>query len=247
MKKSILIVEDDELVRDILKCAFEREYTVLEASRYSEAIKQVQNPLDLAIIDYDLPERNGFDVLDAIRETIPALPAIIITAYSHDGLVIRALRAGATDYIKKPLCLKCLRSRLSEILEERKMDELHCTADSRDQFIMDGISLYIEENYMKELTRKTVMRMSEMNRNKFSKAFKNRCGLTFKAYLRKIKVRNAVELLKNSDLSITEIADLTGYGDITHFERVFRQECWQSPQEYRNMWKSDRSSQAIST
>jgi len=247
MKKSILIVEDDGLVRDILKCALEREYTVLEASRYSEAVGQLKNPLDLAIIDYDLPELDGFDVLEAIREAIPALPAIIITAYSHENLIIRALRAGATDYIRKPLCLKYLRSRLSEILEEREMDEHQCTADSREHFIIDGISLYIEENYMKELTRKTLTDIARMNRNKFSKAFKNRCGLTFKAYLRKIRIRNAVELLKNPDLRIMEIADLTGYGDVTHFERVFRQECQMSPQQYRNMWKTDRSSQTIST
>jgi len=183
MRKTILIVEDDKLVRDILKCALEREYIILEASRYSETIEQLKNPVDLALIDYDLPDRDGFEVLNALREAIPALPAIIITAYSQEELVIKAIKAGVTDYIKKPMCLKYLQSKLSEIFGGNKVEELPIVVESRDKFIIDGVSLYLKENYMKELPRKKIMNMAGMNRNKFSKIFKERVGLTFKSYL----------------------------------------------------------------
>src|SRR4030042_293201 len=159
MKKSILLVEDDVVVRDVLKQALEREYIILEASRYSEAIEQLTNRIDLALIDYDLPDRDGFEVLNAIRETTPIIPSIIITAYGDEELALKALRAGATDYMKKPLSLKYLRSKLSQILYENKVDEEPEIVESRDKFIMDGVTLYLKENYMKELTRKAIMSM----------------------------------------------------------------------------------------
>lgn len=89
------------MVRDMIKDAFEREYNVLEASGYSDAIKLFRYPFDLALIDYVLPDSDGFEVLKAIREAKPALPAIIMTSYSNENIAIKAIRTEVTDYIKK--------------------------------------------------------------------------------------------------------------------------------------------------
>jgi DNA-binding response OmpR family regulator len=76
-RKTILIVDDDAVIRDIVKSFLIREYDILEASGYSEVINLLSQPIDLAIIDYILPDCDGFDVLKAIRKAKPALPAII--------------------------------------------------------------------------------------------------------------------------------------------------------------------------
>jgi putative two-component system response regulator len=104
-KKTILIVEDDTVVREVIKDALKREYNVLEASNYSEAVKLLGHSVDLAIIDYILPDSDGFEVLKAIREEKIALPAIIMTGYSNEAVVIKALRSAVADYIKKPIKL----------------------------------------------------------------------------------------------------------------------------------------------
>jgi YesN/AraC family two-component response regulator len=232
-KKSILLVEDDAVVRDMIKFVLERKYKVLEASRYSEAVNLLKNPIDLAIIDYSLPDKDGFDVLKAVRKARPSIPVIIITAYSSESLAIKAVRAGATDYIKKPLSLKDLMKRLSEILEGENSNGYSEEMIRRYEFIMDGITSYIENNYNKDLTLDKLARIACMDKYKFCRAFKEKFGQGFRSYLNRIRIRNAAELLKNLDLSITEIAFFVGYGSVEHFERVFKKSYRVSPREYR--------------
>lgn len=239
-RKSILLVEDDANVRNIIKFALERNYRVLEASGYLEAIDHLSKPVDLALIDYVLPGRDGFELLKAIREIKPTLPAIIMTAYSNETVAIEALRAGATDYIKKPLSLRYLMIRVSEILGE-EIDVRHTEEDNgppegvenKDEFIMDGIAAYIEEKYMEVLTLDKLAVMAGMNKFRLCRAFKERFGQTFKSYLNSVRIKNAKELLKSPDLSISEIAYIAGYGSIVHFERIFKKRCGMSPKEYR--------------
>lgn len=139
-KKTVLLVEDDALVRDMLRSAFEMEYNVLEASGCSEAAGLLQNPIDIALIDYMLPDGDGFDVLKSVREVKPNLPIIMMTAYSTEGIVIRALRAGAAEYIKKPLVLAHLRRKVSDILGGKKGEELTERSVTNEEFLLDSIA-----------------------------------------------------------------------------------------------------------
>jgi len=235
-KKTILLVEDDALVKDVLRSAFEREYSVLEASGCSEAAELLRNPIDIAIIDYMLPDGDGFDVLKAIREVKPELPIIVMTAYSTEGVVIRALRAGVTEYVKKPLILASLRKKVSDILVGKRGEELNeylIENNSREEFLLDGIAAFIENNYADDLTRDDLAERVGMNKYKFSKLFNDRFGETVKSYINKIRVKKAAELLGKHGLNIREIAFSVGFGSIEHFDRIFKEIHGISPKEYR--------------
>lgn len=236
-KKTILLVEDDTVVREVIKDALKREYNVLEASGYSEAIKLFSYPIDLALIDYILPDGDGFEVLKAIREVKPELPAIIMTAYSNENVVLMAIRTEVADYIKKPLKLAYLRKRLSVILGNTEKDKKNNNnfegLESREEFILDSVAAYLEEKYMKELTLDKVAGIACMSRFRFCRTFKERFGQSFVLYLNSIRVKNAAELLKKPNLTITEISQFVGYKSITHFERMFRTIYGISPGEYR--------------
>jgi len=233
-KKSVLLVEDDGVVRDVIKGVLEPEYNVLGASDYSEAVKLLRNPIDIAIIDYVLPDRDGFEVLKAVREMVdPTLPAIVMTGYSDENVLIKAIRTEVADYIKKPLNLTYLKRRLSEIFGGEDNNKYHESVETREEFILDGIAAYIEEGYMKDLTLDKLARMACMSRFKFCRAFKERFGQTFISYLNSIRIKNAANLLKNYNLSITEIAYFVGYRSAAHFNRVFKAAYKISPREYR--------------
>jgi YesN/AraC family two-component response regulator len=238
-KKTILLVEDDDVVRDMIRGALQRGYRVLEASKCSEAAKKLPNRFDLALIDYDLPDGDGFEVLERIREMQPAMPVIMMTGFSRKDLVIRALRAGVTDYIEKPICFKYLLSKIARVLggpgvvEVNEPDTNRGAAENRDEFVVDGIAMHIREYYMRDLPLNAVSKMANMNRSKFCAIFKKRFGQTFTAYLKNVRVRNASELLRNSSLSVTEISHAVGYGSVVHFDRVFRDVHGLSPKEYR--------------
>ncbi|HXX53538.1 MAG TPA: response regulator transcription factor, partial [Thermodesulfovibrionales bacterium] len=206
----------------------------LEASKYSEAIGHLKERIDLALIDYALPDRDGFEVLRAIREVKPSLPAIMMTAYSSENVVIKALRVGATDYIRKPLSFAYLMKRLSQILGGHLEVKLNDDAQTREEFIMEGVAAYIEDKYREDLTLDQLAAMACMNRFKFCRAFKKKLGQSFISYLSSIRVNKAEKLLReHRDLNITEIALAVGYGNVGHFGRVFRTVYGVSPTEYR--------------
>ncbi len=236
--KTILVIDDDPHVRDILKGALEREYTVVDASNYAETKRLIRHPFDLAIIDYILPDSDGFDVLKALREAYPALPAIIMTGYSNEDVVIKAIRYTVADYIKKPLSLGYLRMRIAEIFGQGKVGEyVEEGVNRRDDFIFDGIATHIRENYMKDLTLDKLSRMACMSRFRFCRGFKKRFGLSFISFINDIRVNKAAALLKNPALRIRDIAHSVGYGSFSQFERIFKRLHGISPREFRSRIK----------
>ena len=115
-KKSILLVEDNTLLRCLLRDYLGRSYNVYEASGYQEAIEHLDSHIDLAITDHDLPDRDGFEVIKAFRKINPTIPFIMITGNGHESIEKKALKFGVADYIEKPLRIKHLEQRISEIL-----------------------------------------------------------------------------------------------------------------------------------
>jgi YesN/AraC family two-component response regulator len=233
MKKTLLLVDDDVLIRDILKSALEMDYRVLEADCYEAAVRLVAQPIDFAIIDYLLPDRDGFEVLRALRETYPALPAIMMTGHSNENVVIKAIRSTVADYIKKPLNLAYLRLRVSQILRETQGNGPLAHMQNSEESILEGVAGYIKENYMKDVTLDQLSRMACMNRFKFCRAFKKKFGKSFVSYTNKIRIDRADDLLRNTDLNIIDIAYLVGFQSVVHFGRIFKRIHGIAPREYR--------------
>lgn len=232
-KKCVLIVEDDIVVRNVIKDSLQKQYNVIEASTYSDIMKLLDHTIDFALIDYILPDADGFDVLQTLRKSNQALPAIIITGYGNESVAMKAVRTDVIDYIKKPINISYLKKRLSEIFGDKENNKHYACVESRDDFILDGIISHIEEKYMKHITLEKAASMACMNKFKFCRAFKERYGQTFISYLNSIRVKNAAELLRNNNLSITEIAYFVGYGSVVHFDRVFRSVYGITPRDYR--------------
>jgi two-component system response regulator YesN len=234
-RKSILIVEDEAVVREMIKGALELEYCVLEASGYVEAVGHLNSHVDLALIDYALPGRDGFDVIEAVRAVKPAIPVILMTAYGSESM---AIRAGVVDYIRKPLSFAYLMKRLSEILGVNSPRRFG-NALTREEFIMDGIAAHIEERYRENLSLDGLSQMACMSKSGFCRAFKSRFGSSFLSYLNAFRLKKAAKLLDEKDWNITAIASFVGYHNVAHFGRMFRTMYGMSPSEYRRLRKKE--------
>lgn len=232
-RKNILLVEDDDVLRNLIRGALEQQYHVLEATTTAEASGLSDAHIDLALIDYSLPDGNGFDVLKTLREVKPGVPVIMMTAYSTENLAIKAFRLGVTDYLKKPMSFAYLRGKLSELLEGKMNEGSSENRERGEVFVMECIVAFIEENYMKKINRDKLAEKACMDRYKFSRLFKERFGQNIKSYLNNVRTQRAAELLNNQDLSIAEVAFSVGYGSVPHFYRVFRELYGISPGEYR--------------
>jgi putative nucleotidyltransferase with HDIG domain len=103
-QRTVLIVDDDALVRETLQFVLEDNgYTVYATASGAEALHMLrQQPIDLVLTDIFMPGMNGFELLHQIRECAPDIPVILITGYGSIEMARDALKQGASDFITKP-------------------------------------------------------------------------------------------------------------------------------------------------
>lgn len=92
---------------------------------------------------------------------------------------------------------------------------------------------YIKENYQEPIKLEDMARLSGMAPTYFSNLFKNTLNKPFIKFLNEVRIRNAMDMLKETNYNITEISMLVGYNHLTHFNRVFKQVTGVTPTDYR--------------
>ena len=117
-KPKVLVVEDDPAVRRGLADALDfADYHVLECSCGDSALETLLSAeIDLVLLDVMLPGRDGFELLDEVRQCRPTLPVIMVTARGAEEDRIRGLRNGADDYVVKPFSARELLARVEAVL-----------------------------------------------------------------------------------------------------------------------------------
>ncbi len=119
----ILVVDDEELIRDLLKMVLMDEgYTVVTATDGEEAIQRLESsPFDLVITDLVMPKVNGVEVLRAAKRIDPNYPVMVITGYPSVETVTKLVRLGAGDYLTKPFNLDVVKVTVAKLLELSRM------------------------------------------------------------------------------------------------------------------------------
>jgi len=120
----ILIVDDEEVLRDVLQAVLQREgFDVVLAASGEEALSVLDTDaeVDLLILDIMLPGISGIDTLRAVRISNPSLPVIVITAFSSIDGAIEAMKHGAFHYIPKPFKNEEVILTVNKALEQRRL------------------------------------------------------------------------------------------------------------------------------
>jgi DNA-binding NtrC family response regulator len=120
----VLIVDDEEVLRDVLDAVLRREgFDIITAASGEEALSVLDSTeeVDLVILDVMLPGISGIDTLRAMRISNPALPVIVITAFSSIDGAIEAMKQGAFHYIPKPFKNEEVVLTVNKALEQRRL------------------------------------------------------------------------------------------------------------------------------
>ncbi len=109
----ILIIEDDELACELVSNYLtDSGFDVTAAFTAADGISLAgQSQFDVLLLDINLPDFNGFEVLKSIKETAP-VPTIVLSAYSDTKSKVLAFRYGANDYMVKPIDMEELEARI---------------------------------------------------------------------------------------------------------------------------------------
>lgn len=123
MKPSILIVDDDEVIRDTLSDVLKkREYDVYAVGSGEETVSMVRkNIIDLILLDMRLPDEDGLEVLKKIKEFDTEILVIMMTAYSDIQTAVSAMKLGAYHYINKPFDLEELKLLIEKGIETKSL------------------------------------------------------------------------------------------------------------------------------
>ncbi len=146
---SILIIDDEDDIRDILKYNLEKEgFFIRVASNGEQGLKLIQQSIpDLIILDVMMPGMDGIEVCEAIRNNAEFNKILIclLTARNEDYSQIAGLNAGADDYVAKPIKPKVLVSRINALLRRKGKIELSNNAKSSD-LVINREKYLIEKN-----------------------------------------------------------------------------------------------------
>ncbi len=120
---TILIADDEDQMRKILRREFSRDYKVLSAKDGLRAINIVKRDLPtLVLLDFDMPRLNGYEVLKQLRKDAATrmIPVIFVTSENTDSVKVEILNAGADDYLTKPFSLNELAARVAGVLRRNR-------------------------------------------------------------------------------------------------------------------------------
>lgn len=129
VRKKILVVEDDEDIRNLIvfNLGLENLYDILQAGTGEEAVGIIQRQMpDLVILDIMLPGIDGFEVCRIIKGNIATkrIPVVMLTARSDDSDVVKGYELGVEDYLRKPFSsMKILLARVSNILKRTSPED----------------------------------------------------------------------------------------------------------------------------
>ncbi len=117
-KPTILIAEDEAKIRKILKINLQNRYKIILAENGQEAKEYLQHePVHLILTDLKMPGMSGMELLRYVNEVFPYIPVIIITAFGTVESAVEAMKAGAYDYILKPIKLAELETTIEKALK----------------------------------------------------------------------------------------------------------------------------------
>lgn len=118
MKPTVLIVDDERLVRLSLRTRLEEEgCRVLEAGSAGEALEQFRTGVDAVLLDFQLPDLDGIEVLSQMRALDPAPPVVMLTAHSSVERAVKAMQTGAAHFAPKPFEVAEIAGLIQRLLE----------------------------------------------------------------------------------------------------------------------------------
>jgi two-component system, response regulator YesN len=251
----VLVVDDEPLVRSFLRDALAARARVLEAEDGEQAIEILRGPvrdIDLILVDYVLPKASGLEVLQVTKRNWPWLPVVLLSGVRSEELAVKALRGGASDYLRKPIQLQLLlkvvaaltpRSPSDRGASETTSDEIAHLPVVRPE-VHKGLA-FMRDHFTETITLRDVAREAGLSRFYFCRLFHHETGVLFHDYLHELRVTRAKALLADRYLRVTEVAYAVGFNDLSHFDRTFRRKVGCSPSEYRQLLQSGlRRSQA---
>lgn len=244
---TVLVVEDNIEVRNYIISQLVDRYKIIEASNGAEAIdKAVNNLPDLIISDLMMPKMDGMEMTQVLKTDLRTshIPIIMLTAKTMPDDIKEGYETGADDYITKPFNSSVLVARVNNIIQSREklkelygkrfsLESLGVEATSADERFLQKLYQVIENNVSNpELKLDGFSKEIGMSRANLYRKIKAVTDLSPNEFIRNFRLEMAAKILKESQLSVSEVYVAVGFNSHAYFSNCFKALYGVSPSEY---------------
>jgi signal transduction histidine kinase/ligand-binding sensor domain-containing protein/DNA-binding response OmpR family regulator len=243
----LLIIEDNSDMRLFIKNEIKDLYKVIEAHNGTVGIEKALEEIPDAIIcDVMMPGINGYEVCRKLKqdEKTSHIPILMLTAKSSEQHTIEGFESGADDYVAKPFSSAILKVRIKSLIDSREL--------LRKKFIKEPFATIkdfspskTDETLLKKAYAIVEKNLSNpnfevgdfayeigMSRTQLYRKINAIAGQTVREFIRIIRLKKAAELLVNSDIKVSEVAERVGFGSQSYFTTSFTEFFGMNPSKY---------------
>ncbi|MBS2211315.1 response regulator [Carboxylicivirga mesophila] len=244
----ILVVEDDNDMREYIISGLKKQYKVISAENGVQGQKlAVKEVPDIIISDWMMPQMNGIELCNKVKNDLRTchIPLILLTAKGGLESKTEGIETGADDYIQKPFSMAYLQVRIKNLWQQRErlkkvyqkqtnLEPSEVTVTSLDEkFLSDLMNLLEKDMDNPELNVKTMSEMMGMSHTNLYRKIKALTGQTATEFIRTIRLKRAAQLLKAGQLNVSEVMYMVGFSHRSYFTQSFKAMYGVSPKEYK--------------
>lgn len=256
----LLVVEDNNDIREYIRSSFEDSYEVLTASNGKEGwdIAKVRTP-SVIVSDIMMPIMDGIAFCKRVKQDMRTshIPVILLTAKDSMQDREEGYAVGADSFIAKPFSARLLGRRIENLLAGRRklagliaaktvssvgtstqealkdLGEGNHTLNKLDREFLDKVNRIIESNLsMEKIDVAFIADKMCMSHSTLYRKIKCLTDMSVNEFVRKVKLKKSVDLLMSGECSIAEISDLAGFSSVAYFRQCFKDEYGMAPSEY---------------
>ena len=247
--QTLLVVEDSPEMQQFIIKQLSPKYHVLAASNGVEAIKVLEeNVVNLVISDIMMPEMDGLELCDYLKERIDYshIPFILLTAKTTLQAKIEGMKTGADAYIEKPFSVEYLKACISNLLNNReKLRQAFLHTPSTQTSSVATAMGKADEDFLNQLREIVVTHMQDthfcledmvtelnMSRSSLTRKIKGILGMTPNEYIRLERLKKAAQMLRDGEGRVNEICYKVGFNTPSYFAKCFREQFGVQPKEF---------------
>ena len=244
-KVSILIVEDNEKLRNFLEFSLNGEFNVLSAANGQEALNLILNCMpDLVVSDIMMPNMDGFELCEKLKSNYETshIPVVLLTALTERAMQLKGLGLGADAYLTKPFDIGLLQGRIKSIIQNRK-----AIREKALRLIDGNNGIPLLENELNDRFVKKALETVRLNitnlefgKDLFASEMNVSPSLLYKKiktltdqspsdFIRSVRLNYALELLQKGGITVTEVSEKAGFSSIGYFSTAFKKYYGKSP------------------
>lgn len=252
-KETVLVIDDNQDVRNYVKLLLQTRYTVIEAADGQEGIKQAMKCVPDAIIcDVMMPIMDGMECCRRLKSEIQTshIPVMMLTAYAMDEQKIQGYECGADSYLTKPFSAQMLMVRLRNLIENRHRlqtffgDQTSPTQktllNQTDKGFVEKLRRLIETNMTNaSVSVEDLGEQIGLSRTQLYRKTKALTGYSPNELLRIARLKKAAALLASTEKTISEITYEVGFTSPSYFTRCYKDYFGESPTDFLRRKKGE--------